>query len=515
MANISTITYNGKVIAETEEPGNVAVTYDGKTIANIGAGETKNILCNGKVMKTNLYIGAKTLLCEMAQMITDIAIAVKSAFPAEPTAYNLIGTYTSSQTWTAPEDGYFQIEVFGASGNGGSTQRTDRYMYLGSGGGGGGYACSKGIKLKKGDTIALVAATAGSTSSATIKSSVESYSALSVTSGGNASNSTTSAVGAAGAGGVASGGNYANVNGGNGTKGTTRNFVSFGTFYGGAGGATGYSGGNVGGQGGGLYYDTDGYEAIINLLSPGSGSAGFIKIYRGNTNPYDGPVIDPILENNSWEVISQAAKSGKAAEYWSVGDTKTFTYNGKSYEAQIIDFNHDTVVNSSTYGRSKAGITFQFTTVTADTNLQMFTSTTSTTNGWGGSNLKTTVENMVSAFNTDLQNVLVQVKIPYMKTYNATSATYLNTKIFIPSETELFGFTSSSANDDNFAVGSQYAYYAAGNTKVKLEPGYTWGKSYWTRTIRSSTEFTSISASGTKDYDAVQSYLRVSPIFCV
>ncbi len=205
-------------------------------------------------------------------------------FPAEPTAYNLIGTYTSSQTWTATENGYFQIEVFGASGKGGEAYAYydyNKYRYdgnSGGGGGGGGYACSN-IKLKKGDTADIVCGVVGGTSSATINSSIENYSKITVTSGANGTDATMRNElywGKGGAGGVASGGNVVNANGGAGSDGSHADGGR--SASGGAGGAAGYTGGNAGGAGGGMNAS---YGATP---APGAGKAGFIKIYRGNTN---------------------------------------------------------------------------------------------------------------------------------------------------------------------------------------------------------------------------------------
>lgn len=67
-------------------------------------------------------------------------------FPAEPSAYELIGTYTSSGSFIATENGWFQVEVFGASGNGGSSayktaaMNTIRFFAGGRVGGKGGEA---------------------------------------------------------------------------------------------------------------------------------------------------------------------------------------------------------------------------------------------------------------------------------------------------------------------------------------------------------------------------------------
>ncbi|MBO5715095.1 MAG: hypothetical protein J6S23_01725 [Clostridia bacterium] len=187
-----------------------------------------------------------------------------SFFPQEPSGYEELAIITASQTWTAPENGYFQIEVFGASGNGANGHSV---YVAGGGGGGGGYSCSR-IKMNKDDTIVLTVGGVGAVSSASINSSLETYDTLSVTSGANGSQGPLNSGGAGGAGGVASGGNYANLNGG---KGGTGSYAQAGA--GGYGGAAGYTGGNVGGAGG------NGNSGV-----GGAGKAGFFKIYRGNTN---------------------------------------------------------------------------------------------------------------------------------------------------------------------------------------------------------------------------------------
>lgn len=214
--------------------------------------------------------------------------------PPPPALYSeLIGTYTASQTWTAPEDGWFQIDVFGASGAGGTGAQyrvsAANYNFGTAGsGGGGGYSCSR-VKLKAGDTVELVVGQRAGTdsignwtyatdSSVVINSTVEDYESMSVTAGGRGGNGTatsSSAIGgSAGTGGVASGGNVSNINGSAGNKGVTikrasENSASNDIVV--AGGA-GANGAPAGGKGG------------VSNNRGGSGSAGFIKIYRGDTN---------------------------------------------------------------------------------------------------------------------------------------------------------------------------------------------------------------------------------------
>lgn len=223
------------------------------------------------------------------------AAATPSGFPEEPTEYLLIGTYTAAQTFEAPESGYFRFDVFGASGNGGAASRNEydssgakKNIASGGGGGGGGYG-SSAVKLNKGDTVTLSPGGVGAASTVVFGSTVEgtAYSTITVTSGAKGGNGRTwygtsksdAIAGTGGAGGVASGGNLSNLNGGAGGDGKAATNVdssSYSWYSGGTGGAAATSGGNSGGKGADVRGRSEG--------DPGSGSAGFIKIYRGNTN---------------------------------------------------------------------------------------------------------------------------------------------------------------------------------------------------------------------------------------
>lgn len=261
-------------------------------ITHIIPGLTNGVTYYGKVFSVNPK--------KRANGRADLTVfaAVPSEFPAEPTAYTLIAKYTSSQTWVAPEDGWFKIEVHGASGTGGYSSSDYEYEYsddpdehvekywgqTGGSGGGSGYAASI-VKLKAGDIVVLSPGAVGVVSSATVTSSYNTeYShSLQVTGAGNGtkpSGATKSATtGKGGSGGVASGGNSENINGSAGKNGAYSKYdYSNYTCSGPAGGAPGHVDGNTGGAGGGFKGLT------ASSIAPGSGKAGFIKISRGNTN---------------------------------------------------------------------------------------------------------------------------------------------------------------------------------------------------------------------------------------
>lgn len=301
MANRATITYNGKTISTEDRDGTFSVSYNGSTLANIAAGQTKTLNCVGKVMATNVVVGGKTLACAGKHMATNVVVSVISLFPSNPSSYNLIGTYTSSGSFTAPSTGWFQIELQGASGTGGKNNDAtdssgDAFRMIGGGGGGGGCAISR-VKMNKGDSISfsLGAAntkttsgngSAGSSnawqkagdSSATINSSFNEYDhTLNVTgayNGRDAINSITG-YGTGGNGGAGSGGNHANYTGGTGANGWKQQYNK--KCSGASGGNAGYSGGNAGGAG-------EGWDGSYKDTSHANGANAFIKIYAGNTN---------------------------------------------------------------------------------------------------------------------------------------------------------------------------------------------------------------------------------------
>lgn len=224
-----------------------------------------------------------------------------SGFPEEPTEYTLINTYSSSTTFTAPEDGWYQIELFGRSGAGGKgayyvgSDIQDSSVAGGGGGGGGAYCCSNKIKLNKGDTITIVI---GTTCTVTITATTgETYSVMKCTTGANGgagSAASSSATGGSGGnGGTASGGNVSNISGGSGGKGSTKtspvqdpSYNRIWSASGGSGGSAAKSGGRSGGAGGRGYLKRtlDNGWGTKTAANGDSAQAGFCKIYRGNTN---------------------------------------------------------------------------------------------------------------------------------------------------------------------------------------------------------------------------------------
>lgn len=204
-------------------------------------------LQNDKTYFARIYPVNKRGYCQ-SELTGQVVSAQTFYFPDEPTSYGEVGTYTTDQTITIDQNGWYEVRLFGAGGNGGRAELFmynvrevcepldpdheqgtqichDEYSYhqgAGGGGGGGGEATSR-VKMKAGDTIVLQIGQPGYDTVATINSSMEQYSKLKVISGengndGNASSSSASG-GTGGAGGMGYGGNFSNGNGKPGGKG--------------------------------------------------------------------------------------------------------------------------------------------------------------------------------------------------------------------------------------------------------------------------------------------------------
>lgn len=186
-------------------------------------------------------------------------------------------------------------------------------------------------------------------------------------------------------------------------------------------------------------------------------------------------VVGDTLNDTTWDNIAIVSKLGKAQDYWKVGDTKTVAVNGVNYQFQIIGFDHDTLTTKDGT-RTKAGITFQMVDC-LNTTYSMNGSNTNN-GGWNGSTMRTsTMATLLNQLPAALKNVLKSVNKLSGTGGGSTSGTQTtHDKLFLLSEVEIFGTTTYSVPGE----GTQYAYYKAGNSKVKKVNGsanYWWERS--------------------------------------
>lgn len=212
------------------------------------------------------------------------------------------------------------------------------------------------------------------------------------------------------------------------------------------------------------------------------------------------------LESTTWADISSISELGLAQQYFKVGDQKSITVNGVKYQTRIIGFNHDNLTSGG-----KAGITFQMVDC-LNTTYNMESSNINT-NGWLNcamrkTHLRTTIWGQLES---SLKSVIKTVnKLASAGNQSATIQTTQDT-LFLLSEVEIFGkVTYSKAGE-----GSQYAYYAAGNSTIKKVNGSAGG--WWGRSPRGggADRFCFVGSTGAAGYSGASGTFGVSFGFCV
>ena len=241
-------------------------------------------------------------------------------------------------------------------------------------------------------------------------------------------------------------------------------------------------------------------------------------IMSGIVPPLVAPLlVDPVLNNNSWETISKVSQMGLAAQYWSVGDTKTITINGKvgattfsnlSIDAYIIGFNHNSAKEGANRIHFKLGKIsgVQVGLVDSSYNSQVstsgkFTMNTSNTNsgGWNGSHMRKTVlgsdstptsptaNTLLAALPADLRAVMKSVTKYSDNTgggnNTASYVTATTDYLFLLAEFEVFG-TRTYANSAEQNYQAKYDYYKAGNPKKHYKHNATGtAAKVWSRSV--------------------------------
>lgn len=180
------------------------------------------------------------------------------------------------------------------------------------------------------------------------------------------------------------------------------------------------------------------------------------------------------LGSLSWSQVAAISKLGLASTLFHIGDEKTLTVNGVSYTAVIIGFDHDTPVDTATYGRDKAGITWQLKNC-LNTIYPMNSSNTNN-GGWTSCAMRlSTMETMLSQLESDLKNAIVKVKKLSSAGNQSTDINTTEDSLFLLSEVEIFGSTTYAKAEE----GSQYEYYQSGNSRVKTVNGSA--SAWWER----------------------------------
>lgn len=212
---------------------------------------------------------------------------------------------------------------------------------------------------------------------------------------------------------------------------------------------------------------------------------------------------DTSLANNTPDIIAAAAKSGQAANYWSVGDKVGIAVNGSfgglSYNntvyAFILGFNHNSSVEGGNsihfqFGKTAAGVDIAFVNSYGSTSTGFCMNTSNTNSGgWNNSYMRKTIcTAFLAALPTAWQNIIAAcTKYSDNTGGGSNTASYVTAtsdKIWLLSEMEVQG-TRSYANSAEANYQKQYDYYRNGNSKVKYQHTATTSAcGWWLRSVR-------------------------------
>lgn len=288
----------------------------------------------------------------------------------------------------------------------------------------------------------------------------------------------------------------------------------------------------------------------ITAQQGGQSTSGQVNVTAATNYSITLSFVDSVLNNNDWSTISEVSDAGTGANYWSVGDRKQVTLNGTvgalslsnfSTYAFIIGFNH----NSSREGTGRIHFQLAKTALSGGTDICFvdsnynsagssagFRMNTSNTNsgGWEDSYMRSSIcgtsksntsGRFMGAIPSALRNALKSVTKYTDNTGNSSTASSAVTAttdyIFLLSEYEVFG-SCTYANSNEASRQQQYAYYSAGNSKIKYQHNSTGSSAYWW--LRSphrnnSTYFVVVHTDGSVSRGTASYSLGVAPGFCV
>ena len=293
-------------------------------------------------------------------------------------------------------------------------------------------------------------------------------------------------------------------------------------------------------------------------------TAGANYTAPGNKNvTVNAKFVSSVLNENEWSVIKSVADAGNGSNYWAVGDRKAVAVNGTvgtqavngTYYVYIIGFNHNSSRegNGITFGTFKTALSGGTDICLVDgqyndysTNgtkyFNMNHSSNTNSGGWKGCDLRydvlgsTNTNNgdatattatspvagtLMAALPSDLRAVMKPMTIYTDNTGGGNNtASYVTASVdYLPllAEFEIFG-TRSYANSAEQNYQQQYAYYSAGNSKVKYRHNSTGSTAcWWERSpyYNGSNSFCFVYTSGSANTDSARYSNGLAPAFRV
>lgn len=261
--------------------------------------------------------------------------------------------------------------------------------------------------------------------------------------------------------------------------------------------------------------------------------------------------VSSTLNNNDWATIKSVSDAGQGANYWSIGDRKAVTLNGTvgnlslshvTTYAFIIGFNHNASVEGTNrihFQLAKAALSggtdvcfhdSSYNSVVSTTGFFSMNSSNNNSGGWESSQMRTNIcgtslsnysGTIIAVIPAALRAVLKSVTKYTDNTGNGSTVdsnvTATTDYFFLLSEFEVFG-SISYANANERHIQAQYAYYSAGNSKIRYKHDDTSTPANWwlrSPTAKYSYRFALVSVGAESYYSYAPYSSGFAPGFCV
>ena len=267
-------------------------------------------------------------------------------------------------------------------------------------------------------------------------------------------------------------------------------------------------------------------------------SRGLAPAFKVGTTP-----IFPTLNDNSWSAIAKVAYTSEGANYWSVGDTKEITINGKvsdgltlsNYKTwvYILGFDHNEAIEGKgiVFGGFKTAQASGVDVALCDSGYnsakpsgQWFNmnNSFSNTGGWSSCVMRSgALQSIKNSLSSELGSVIKTSTIYSDNTGGdsdvASHVTSTTDDLYLLAEFEIFGVRSyANSTEQNYQ--QQYTYYSAGNSKIKYRHDSTTNEAFWWERsvdVTDAARFCGVSTAGTAVQNGANYSFGLAPAFRV
>lgn len=206
------------------------------------------------------------------------------------------------------------------------------------------------------------------------------------------------------------------------------------------------------------------------------------------------------LDEVSWADIQTLIQENKFADYFSVGATKTFIVNGKTYTAEVVSINDGTGAASQWYPEK----TVDFIAKELYETKYRYNATNNNSGGFPSSEIKTTLNSTIyPLLPSDLKSVITAKSHSYQAgSYSSSWSSSMVTSsdnLWLPTYYEIAGGSAQYVEGENVNNNKPYIL----DSKIKMVNGESSASLWWLGSPYSNTSygFWRVSAGGGFGYD--------------